>query len=71
MEAIKNETDEENGKAIICLIDPEADFHVKKKRLAGWFPAFSMAQFYITRDSNGQKRLNITGFYRKQEMRYW
>jgi hypothetical protein len=69
--AIASQADEDNGKAIICLIDPESDFHVDKNRLAGWFPAFSMAQFYVTRYADGQKRVNITGIYRKQEMRYW
>lgn len=63
--------DPKNGRAIISLTDPESDFrNGNNKKRGGWFPAFSMAQAYITNDG-GRSMLNIVGFYRKQEMRYW
>ncbi|PCD67625.1 metallophosphoesterase family protein [Rhizobium phaseoli] len=63
--------DPRNGRAIITLIDPESDFRSgNNKKRGGWFPAFSMAQAYITNE-DGKNKLNIVGFYRKQEMRYW
>ena len=66
-----SDSDETNGRAIICLIDPEADFQTKRKRAAGWFPAFASVQFYVTRTRSGERDLNVIGYYRKQEMRYW
>lgn len=64
-------SDPRNGRAIITLIDPESDFRSgNNKKRGGWFPAFSMAQAYLTNE-DGKSKLNIVGFYRKQEMRYW
>lgn len=63
--------DPRSGRAVITLIDPESDFrNDNKKKRGGWFPAFAMAQAYITNE-DGKNKLNIVGFYRKQEMRYW
>ncbi|NKL12102.1 hypothetical protein GFL78_08895 [Rhizobium leguminosarum bv. viciae] len=68
---ILNRPDPKNGRALITLIDPESDFRNENtKKRGGWFPAFSMAQAYITSE-DGKNKLNIVGFYRKQEMRYW
>jgi len=69
---VLNGADQANGRAVICLVNPETDFyHGTTKRIAGWFPAFAMAQFYVTLDAQARRFLNIVGFFRKQEMRYW
>jgi len=68
---VLKERDPANGRAVVMLIDPEFDFRKDaRKKLAGWFPAFSMVQVHYTR--RGQRDyLNVVGFFRKQELKYW
>lgn len=69
---VLKDRDPANGRAVVTLIDPELDLRKDgRKKLAGWFPAFSMAQIYYSRRGAGQDYLNIVGLFRKQELKYW
>lgn len=54
--------DEHTSRAVALLVNPEVDFASTTKA----FPAFTLLQMTI---SNG--KLNLTGYFRKQEMPHW
>jgi hypothetical protein len=56
------------------LLQPLRDINSENERKnSSTFPAFTMAQFIIdqTKHLDGSTKVNIIGFYRKQEMKYW
>jgi 3',5'-cyclic AMP phosphodiesterase CpdA len=60
----------ENGsvsttRAVIMLLDPRTDGHP-----TGDFPSFVLVQLQIVA-RHGRRELDCTGYFRKQEMRYW
>jgi 3',5'-cyclic AMP phosphodiesterase CpdA len=55
--------DPASGKAVVILLEPLRD-HPDGTDLH--YPAFCLAQFVVRGD-----RLDVVGFFRKQEMRYW
>jgi 3',5'-cyclic AMP phosphodiesterase CpdA len=54
-------------RAIMLLIDPEAEASRPKVS----FPSFVLVQMHLITTTGGVKRLDCTGYFRKQEMRYW
>jgi predicted phosphodiesterase len=52
-------------RAVIMLLDPRTDGHP-----SGEFPSFVLVQLQIV-DRHRRRELDCTGYFRKQEMRYW
>jgi 3',5'-cyclic AMP phosphodiesterase CpdA len=57
-------------RALIVLFDPVKDTARKHGEPETPFPSFVLAQLQIVRDGD-TARLDCTGYFRKQEMRYW
>lgn len=52
-------------RAVIMLLDPRTDGHPR-----GEFPSFVLVQLQVV-DRHHRRELDCTGYFRKQEMRYW
>ena len=52
-------------RAVIMLLDPRTDGHP-----AGEFPSFVLVQLQVV-ERHHRRELDCTGYFRKQEMRYW
>jgi 3',5'-cyclic AMP phosphodiesterase CpdA len=64
---------DDSSRALLALIEPsETGRHREDRRPLdrGSFPAFALAEFSIA-ERNGQRYLDCTGYFRKQEMQYW
>jgi hypothetical protein len=57
-----------SGRAVIVLVNPITD-EISDKRQK--FPAFTLAQFFVHRNPDGNLLLNCVGYFRKQEIKYW
>jgi 3',5'-cyclic AMP phosphodiesterase CpdA len=64
--ALRNKS--ESGRAVMVLVDPQLDDLTVIERK---FPAFCLVQLAIRRPATGPRRLDITAYFRKQEMRWW
>jgi 3',5'-cyclic AMP phosphodiesterase CpdA len=53
-------------RAVILLLDPQGEASATK----GEFPSFVLVQFQLVQEG-ADWRLDCTGYFRKQEMRYW
>jgi 3',5'-cyclic AMP phosphodiesterase CpdA len=53
-------------RAVMLLIDPEHEASLSDVH----FPSFVLVQMHLVAEGSG-KRLDCTGYFRKQEMRYW
>jgi 3',5'-cyclic AMP phosphodiesterase CpdA len=60
-----------NGRAVISLLDPSIDGPDESGVAAHRFPAFAVGQFVKRRLPSGRVAIDATGFFRKQELRYW
>lgn len=65
VEAIKQERG--TSRAVVTLLNPNADEPQKK---ISRFPSFCFVQFQV-RDLGEKNALDVIGYFRKQEMRYW
>ncbi|MGI8411621.1 MAG: metallophosphoesterase [Solirubrobacteraceae bacterium] len=64
---------EDSSRALIALIDPSETGRRREDPRPlgrGSFPAFALAEFSLT-ERDGQRYLDSTGYFRKQEMQYW
>lgn len=57
-----------NGRATISLLDPRID---DVRRADHKYPAFVAAQFIKRPLTAGRYRIDVVGYFRKQELRYW
>ncbi|HXQ00618.1 MAG TPA: metallophosphoesterase [Solirubrobacteraceae bacterium] len=57
-------------RAVIVLYDQAKDTREQRQGVEPSFPSFVLAQLQIAR-TGGTVRLDCTGYFRKQEMRYW
>jgi hypothetical protein len=57
-----------SGRAVIVLVNPLLD-QINDKHQK--FPAFTLAQFFVHRNNDGNLSLDCIGYFRKQEIKYW
>ncbi len=57
-----------SGRAVIVLVNPLTDEIDDKHQK---FPAFTLAQFFVHRNNDGNLLLDCIGYFRKQEIKYW
>ena len=60
--------DERSSRAIVSLFDPKVDLVDETRHK---FPSFCLVQFMIRRTIGDIPHLDCTGYFRKQELRYW
>ncbi|MGO9956184.1 MAG: metallophosphoesterase family protein [Solirubrobacteraceae bacterium] len=64
---------DDSSRALVALIDPSETGRRREDPRPlerGSFPAFALAEFSLT-ERDGQRYLDCTGYFRKQEMQYW